>query len=96
MSQKVLTSAGLQHQPTRTSPFHPPFYQVGAAIKKLSVEDILSYEKSGSLSVAGHTLQPGDIKVRAGSKGGALVSKLTNTCLMFWAGCCHLVVPSPS
>lgn len=37
--------------------------QVGVAIKNLSVDDILAYEKNGSLTVAGHELGPGELKV---------------------------------
>jgi hypothetical protein len=38
--------------------------QVAAAVKGLSMADILAYEKSGSIELAGHTLGEGDIKVK--------------------------------
>lgn len=38
--------------------------RVAAAIKGLSMEHILAYEKSGSIELAGYTLGEGDIKVR--------------------------------
>jgi isoleucyl-tRNA synthetase len=37
--------------------------KVAAAVKGLSMADILAYEKSGSIELAGHTLGEGDIKV---------------------------------
>eukprot|EP00878_Enallax_costatus_P006321 GHUV01006628.1.p1 GENE.GHUV01006628.1~~GHUV01006628.1.p1 ORF type:complete len:1026 (+),score=376.00 GHUV01006628.1:134-3211(+) len=37
--------------------------KVAAAVKALSVDDILGYEKSGSITVAGYELGPGEIKV---------------------------------
>lgn len=36
---------------------------VAKAVKELSVDDILGFEKAGSLQVAGHTLEAGEIKV---------------------------------
>lgn len=41
--------------------------QVAGAIKGLSVEQVLAYEASGAVSVAGYELGPGDIKVGADS-----------------------------
>jgi hypothetical protein len=43
--------------------------QVGGAIKKLTLADITAYEKSGSITVAGHELGPGEIKVGPGGQG---------------------------
>lgn len=37
--------------------------QVAAAVKGLSVSDILAFEQSGSILLAGHELSAGDIKV---------------------------------
>lgn len=37
--------------------------KVAAAVKALSVDDILGYEKSGAITVAGYQLGPGEIKV---------------------------------
>jgi hypothetical protein len=42
---------------------HCWFLQVAAAVKGLSMADILAYEKSGSIELAGHTLGEGDVKV---------------------------------
>jgi hypothetical protein len=37
--------------------------QVAAAVKGLTMADILAYEKSGSIELAGYTLGEGDVKV---------------------------------
>ena len=39
--------------------------KVGAAIKGLGAQQLAGYEASGSITVEGHELGPGDIKVRA-------------------------------
>jgi hypothetical protein len=44
---------------------HCCLLQVAAAVKGLSMADILAYEKSGSIELAGHTLGEGDVKVKS-------------------------------
>ena len=48
---------------------------VGDAIRAMSREDIAAFEAAGEVTVAGHTLHTGDIKVRGLPHCGGTIAK---------------------